>query len=173
MAQAQLVNCIANVVPRPDLLCSRGAETKPSSGEASCSAQRHHLNSFLKSSRYSTSKASTSAGKKRNCLVIRCSSTGLKLSEAENRRTELKPSDSDANQRSFVGCGVEFKLSDFELCSHVSVGLAGKVSPHPETGHFLAGIQDWLGIIVQILSTFLDTNWMELETEKAIGFSED
>jgi hypothetical protein len=53
---------------------------------------------------------------------------------------ELKPSDPGANQRSFVGCGVEFKLSDFELCSHVSVGLAGKVSSSPVAEHRLGGI---------------------------------
>ncbi|CAM6117860.1 unnamed protein product [Calypogeia fissa] len=125
MAQA-LVNCIANIVPRSDLLQKGDIERKQRTGGTSSSYLVLHQCSFHNRVGLSTSRASKLSRKKRYCCGIRCSSKSASLSEAEDQRIDLQPWDLDASQRPFAGLGVEFKLSDFELCSHVSVGLAGR-----------------------------------------------
>lgn len=131
MAQAQLVTCIASVVPRADLLEKGDIERNQRAGGTSCSTVLDRQNSLRNCVRISTSRASRPSAGKRNCLVVRSSSKSVSISEAEDQGLQLKQWDPDVDQRPFVGSGVEFKLSDFELCSHVSVGLAGKVGSEP------------------------------------------
>lgn len=127
MAQAQLVHCIANVVPHSDFAFKGDIERKQGTGGTSCSSSVLHRQTYSQNwVGVSSNRAAEVSSKKRYCHAFRCSAKSPSVSESEDQRIDLQALQLDAGQRPFVGSGVEFKLSDFELCSHVSVGLAGK-----------------------------------------------
>ncbi|KAL3693186.1 hypothetical protein R1sor_006837 [Riccia sorocarpa] len=123
-AQASAVTCSAAWFSTPELRNKDIGQNPRSGGVLSTSFRS--LGNFSSKRLGSISKETSRVPEKTGNRIVRCALPGGQVSEAEESRSSLETWDPDLGRMLSAGSAVEFKLSDFELCSHVSVGLAGK-----------------------------------------------
>ncbi|KAG6551385.1 hypothetical protein Mapa_007031 [Marchantia paleacea] len=125
MAQASAVTCITRGILKSESRNGIDIGQNLRSG-GSCHASFNSCRIFPSKVLENLSRNTSKAAKRTDNPVVRCAWRGAPVSESEGNLTNLKTWDPDLSYKLSGGPAVEFKLSDFELCSHVSVGLAGK-----------------------------------------------
>ncbi|BBN04328.1 hypothetical protein MPTK1_3g03690 [Marchantia polymorpha subsp. ruderalis] len=126
MAQASAVTCITRGSLKPEARNGIDIGQNLRSG-GSCHASFNSSRKFPSKILENLSRNPSKAAKRTDYPVVRCAWRGVPVSESEGNLTNLKTCDPESlSYKLSGGPAVEFKLSDFELCSHVSVGLAGK-----------------------------------------------
>ncbi|KAL2634677.1 hypothetical protein R1flu_006156 [Riccia fluitans] len=124
-AQASAVTCTGACFSTCELRSTNDISQNPRSRGALSTPFRSRGNFSSKLWRgkaKETSRAADKAGDR----IVRYAWRGGQVSESEDRHSSLETWDPDLGHMLSAGSAVEFKLSDFDLCSHVSVGLAGK-----------------------------------------------